>query len=59
MNTRNLASIAAAVLAVALLLGYVLPVAIKLRDPALAIVIAIGLVAMVVDLWQLLHAPED
>ncbi len=45
----------AGIVAVALMLAYVVPPAIKLKDAALAIVIAIGVVMMLVDLWQSLR----
>jgi len=32
---------------------------VKMKDPALAIVIVIGLVIMLVDLWHSLRKPED
>ena len=40
------------IVAVALVLAYLLPLAIKLKEPALAIVMFIGVVMMLVDLWQ-------
>lgn len=45
----------AGLLAAALVLGFVLPPAIKLKDAALAIVIGIGIVMMLVDLYQSLR----
>lgn len=45
----------AGVVAAALVLTYVLPPAIKLKDVALGIVIAIGVVMMLVDLYQSLR----
>jgi hypothetical protein len=42
-------------LAVALVLAFVLPPAIKLKSAALAAVIAIGVVLMLIDLVQSLH----
>lgn len=44
-----------AVVAVGLLLAYVLPVVVKMREPSLAVVIIAGIVAMAVDLWQTLR----
>lgn len=44
--------IAAAILAVALLLAYLLPVVAGLADLALTIVVLAGLVMMGVDLWE-------
>ena len=48
-----------AVLAVVLLLAYVAPVVVKLREPALAVVALLGLVMMLVDLWQSLQSKGD
>ncbi|MBL8324742.1 MAG: hypothetical protein JNJ89_07250 [Rubrivivax sp.] len=48
----------AAVVAVALMLGYLLPVVFKLKEVSLGAVIAIGLVMMLRDLWQSLRAAE-
>jgi hypothetical protein len=44
-----------AIVAVVLFLGYLLPVAIKLKEPALAGVMLVGAVMMLVDLWQSLQ----
>jgi len=44
-----------AVVALVLFLGYLLPVAIKLKEPALVSVMLIGAVMMLVDLWQSLQ----
>lgn len=51
--------IVAAVIAVVLLSGYLLALAFKLKEIDLAIVIVIGLVLMLVDLWQSLRSKED
>jgi len=45
----------AGLIATLLALAYLLAPAIKLKDPALAIVIGIGIVMMLVDLYQSLH----
>lgn len=45
-------------LAAALVLAFVLPPAIKLRDLALAIVIGIGIAMMLVDLYQSLRRKD-
>jgi len=50
-----IAKIVAGLVATLLVLAYLLPPAIKLKDPALAIVIAIGITMMLVDLYQSLH----
>lgn len=42
-------------IALALMIAFVLPPAIKLKDAALAIVVGIGIVLMLLDLWQSLH----
>lgn len=42
----------AAVIAVVLMLGYLTPVVLKLKEVALAVVIVIGIAMMLVDLWQ-------
>jgi xanthosine utilization system XapX-like protein len=47
------------VLAVVLLLAYVAPVVVKLREPALTVVALMGLVMMLVDLWQSLKSKTD
>ncbi len=49
----------AAALAVILMLVYLAPVVIKLRDPALTIVVLIGIVLMLIDLWQSLRSAGD
>ena len=46
------------VLALALMLAYIAPVVIKLREPALTVVALTGLVMMLVDLWQSLRAKD-
>ena len=49
----------AGILAVALMLIYLAPVVLRLRQPALTIVVLIGIVMMLVDLWQSLQSKED
>jgi len=44
-----------AVVALVLFFGYLMPVAIKLKEPALAGVMLVGAVMMLVDLWQSLQ----
>ena len=51
--------IPAGILAVVLMLIYLAPVVLKLKDPALTIVVAVGVVMMLVDLWQSLQSKED
>jgi len=52
-------NIVAGLVAVILMLVYLGPVVIKLRDPALSIVILIGFVMMLIDLWQSLQSKDD
>ena len=54
-----LTKISVAAIAVVLMLGYLSPVMFKLKDAALSIVILIGIVFMLVDLWHSLQKPED
>jgi hypothetical protein len=42
----------AAIVSVVLLVGYLSPVVLKLKEAALTVVIAIGIAMMLVDLWQ-------
>ncbi|MGE5128426.1 MAG: hypothetical protein ACM3IK_02270 [Sphingomonadaceae bacterium] len=49
----------AGILAAALLIGFVAPVVIKLKDVALTAVVLIGLAMMLVDLWQSLRSKES
>jgi hypothetical protein len=51
--------IIAGIVAAALLLTYMAPVVLKLQDVALWIVAGIGIVMMLVDLWQSLQSKED
>ena len=45
--------------AVVLVLSFLSPVVFKLKDIALGIVILIGIVLMLIDLWQSLQSKED
>lgn len=49
----------AGIVAMLLLLVYLGPVVLKLWDPALTLVILIGIVMMLVDLWQSLQSKGD
>ena len=49
----------AAVVSVALFVTYVGPVVFKLKEVALGVVILIGIVMMLVDLWQSLQSKDD
>lgn len=51
--------IIAGVVALALVLAYLAPPVLKLKDPALAVVIAVGIVLIVIDLWQSLQSKDD
>lgn len=49
----------AAVIAVVLVLIYLAPPVYKLRDIELGAVVSIGVVLMLVDLWQSLRSKDD
>jgi len=49
----------AAVVAVILMLSFLAPPVLKLKDISLGAVILIGIVMMLVDLWQSLQSEED
>jgi hypothetical protein len=49
----------AGILAAGLLIAFVAPVVIKLKDVALSVVVLIGLAMMLVDLWQSLKSKES
>lgn len=51
--------IAASVVAAALLIAFIGPVVVKLKDVALGIVVLIGLTMMVVDILQALRSKDD
>jgi uncharacterized membrane protein YccC len=48
-----------AVIAVVMVLSFLVPPVLKLQDVALGVIIAIGVVMMLIDLWQSLQAKED
>jgi hypothetical protein len=50
--------IAAAVIAVVLVLAYLVPIVVKLKELALGVVITIGILMMLIDLWQSLHKED-
>jgi hypothetical protein len=50
--------ILAAVIAVALMLTYLAPPVYKLRDIELGVVVTIGVVMMLIDLWQSLRKED-
>ena len=49
----------AGIVAAALLIVFVGPVVIKLKDVALSVVVLIGLTMMLVDVWQSLKSKDD
>jgi len=49
----------AAVVAVILMVGFLVPVVLKLKDVALGAVISIGIAMMLADLLQSLRSKED
>jgi ABC-type branched-subunit amino acid transport system permease subunit len=51
--------IVSGILAAALLIVFIGPVVVKLRDVALSAVVLIGLAMMLTDLWQSLKSKED
>lgn len=51
--------ILAGIVAAALLIIFIGPVVVKLKDAALSIVVLIGLTMMLVDLWQSLQSKDD
>lgn len=51
--------VAAGILAAALLVLYISPVVVKLKDVALSCVVFIGLAMMIIDLWQSLRSKEE
>lgn len=53
------AKIIAAIVAVTLVLAFLGPMVLKMHDPALTIVILIGVIFMLADLWHSLQKPED
>jgi hypothetical protein len=50
--------IAAGVVALILIVGYLLPPVLKLKEVALGVVIIVGLSMMAVDLWQSLKSKD-
>jgi hypothetical protein len=49
----------AAVIAVVLVVSFLSPVVFKLKDVALGVIILIGIVMMLMDLWQSLQSKDD
>ena len=45
--------------ALSLLLAYLVPLVIKLKQVSLGVVVLIGVVMMLVDLWQSLQSKDD
>ena len=49
----------AGAVALGLLLAYVVPLVVKLQEPALGAVVAVGVIMMLVDLAQSLRAKDE
>jgi hypothetical protein len=49
----------AGLVAVALMLAYLLPLIFKLKEISLAVVVALGIVMMLRDLWQSLRTGDN
>jgi hypothetical protein len=49
----------AAIAATVLVIAFVSPVVIKLKDVALGVIILIGVTMMLIDLWQSLQSKDD
>jgi hypothetical protein len=49
----------AAIAAMVLVIAFVSPVVIKLKDVALGVIILIGVTMMLIDLWQSLQSKDD
>ena len=49
----------AAVVAIVMVLCFLVPPVLKLKDIALGAVISIGIIMMLIDLWQSLQKKED
>lgn len=49
----------AAAVAIVLMVGFLAPPVLKLKDIALGVVISIGIAMMLADLWQSLQKKED
>jgi len=54
-----LLKIIAGIIGATLLLAYVAPVVLRLKDYALSAVVLLGVVMMLVDLWQSLRSQDD
>jgi hypothetical protein len=50
--------VVAGIIAVVLVVAFVTPPAYKLKDPAMIVVIALGIVLMLIDLWESLRERE-
>ena len=49
----------AALVAVVLMLSYLAPLLLKLKEVSLTVVVLIGVLMMLVDLWQSLQRPDS
>ncbi|MDA1118776.1 MAG: hypothetical protein O2979_12415 [Proteobacteria bacterium] len=54
-----ISKIVAGIIAAALLIVFVGPVVIKLKDVALSVVVLIGLTMMIVDIWHDMRTKDD
>ena len=45
--------------AISLLLAYLVPLVVKLKEVSLGVIMLIGVVMMLVDLWQSLQSKDD
>lgn len=54
-----MSKIAASIVAAALLIAFISPVVVKLKDVALSIVVLIGLAMMITDIWHSLRAKDE
>jgi hypothetical protein len=55
----NKVKLLAAILGAALLITYMAPVVLRLKEVALWVIVLIGLGMMLVDLWESLRSRED
>ena len=49
----------AGIIGAALLLTYIAPVVLRLKEISLTVIVLLGLAMMLVDLWQSLHAKDE
>jgi hypothetical protein len=51
--------IAAALIAIVLVLAYLTPIVLKLKEVALGLVILVGILMMLIDVWQSLRENDN